>query len=139
MQKPGLSVGNGQSSPTDKTSKRPEPTKNRESIDRKAERRLIWKCDLHVLPPIAFLYMLAFIDRINIGNARIQGLEKSLNMKGQDFNIALCVFFPLYIMFEVPSNLLLRKIAPSLWLSFLMAAWGEALIIRLICGHPADS
>lgn len=95
-----------------------------EPVDRAAEKSLIRKCDLHVLPPVAFLYMLAFLDRINIGNARIQGLEKDLNMRGQDFNIALCVFFILYIICEVPSNLLLRKIAPSTWLSLIMVCWG---------------
>lgn len=95
-----------------------------EPVDRAAEKSLIRKCDLHVLPPVAFLYMLAFLDRINIGNARIQGLEKDLNMKGQDFNIALCVFFILYIICEVPSNLLLREIAPSTWLSLIMVCWG---------------
>lgn len=99
-----------------------------EPVDRAAEKSLTRKCDLHVLAPVAFLYMLAFLDRINIGNARIQGLEKDLNMKGQDFNIALCVFFILYIICEVPSNLLLRKIAPSTWLSLIMVCWGIIMI-----------
>lgn len=72
--------------------------------------------------------MLCFIDRINIGNARIQGLEKSLNMKDNDFNVALLVFFPLYILCEVPSNVLIRKIAPSTWLTMLMVAWGKSVM-----------
>lgn len=99
-----------------------------EPIDRKAEQRLRRKCDLHVLPPLCILYMLCFIDRINIGNARIQGLEKSLNMKDNDFNIALLVFFPLYILCEVPSNVLIRKFAPSTWLTMLMVAWGKSVM-----------
>ena len=97
---------------------------NLDPIDIAAEKKLLWKCDLHVLPMISLLYLLAFIDRINIGNARIQGLEKDLHMKGQDYNIALFVFFIPYIVFEIPSNLLLRKLAPSTWLSFLMFGWG---------------
>lgn len=99
-----------------------------EPIDRKAEQRLRRKCDLHVLPPLCILYMLCFIDRINIGNARIQGLEKSLNMKDNDFNIALLVFFPLYILCEVPSNVLIRKFAPSTWLTMLMVVWGKSVM-----------
>lgn len=95
-----------------------------EPIDRAAEKRLIRKCDLYVLPVLSLLYTLAFMDRINIGNARLQGLEKDLNMKGQDYNVALFVFFIPYILFEVPSNLLIRKIAPSTWLSFIMILWG---------------
>lgn len=96
-----------------------------EPIDRKAEQRLLRKCDFHVLPPLCLLYVLCFIDRINIGNARIQGLEESLNMKENDFNIALLVFFPFYILCEVPSNVLIREFAPSTWLTMLMVAWGK--------------
>ena len=95
-----------------------------EPIDKVAEKKLLLKCDLHVLPMISLLYMLAFIDRINIGNARIQGLEKDLNMTGNNYNIALFMFFIPYILFEVPSNIIIRKIAPSTWLSFIMVCWG---------------
>ncbi|KAI9878608.1 MAG: hypothetical protein M1830_000427 [Pleopsidium flavum] len=97
---------------------------NLEPIDRAAEKRLLLKLDLHVLPMITLLYMLAFVDRINIGNARIQGLEKDLHMKGQDYNIALFMFFIPYILLEVPSNILLKKVPPSTWLSFIMFCWG---------------
>ena len=93
-------------------------------IDRVAEKKLLQKCDLHVLPMISILYMLAFIDRINIGNARIQGMEKDLKMKGQDYNIALFMFFIPYCLLEVPSNIILRKVAPSTWLSSIMFCWG---------------
>ena len=93
-------------------------------IDETSEKKLIRKCDLHVVPIISFLYVLSFLDRINIGNARIQGLETDLNMSGQDYNIALLVFFIPYILFEVPSNILIRKLRPSTWLSMLMIGWG---------------
>lgn len=93
-------------------------------LDRKTERRLVWKCDRHVLPMISLLYLLAFVDRVNIGNARIQGLEEDLNMDGNDFNVALFIFFIPYILLEVPSNLILKKIAPSTWLSSIMFCWG---------------
>lgn len=102
-----------------------------EPLDRSAERKLRWKCDLHVLPMISLLYLVAFIDRVNIGNARIQGLEEDLEMKGHDYNVALFVFFIPYILFEVPSNILLRKVAPSTWLSSIMFCWGMTLISHL--------
>ena len=95
-----------------------------EPIDRAAEKKLVRKCDLYIIPVLSLLYSLSFIDRINIGNARLQGLEKDLRMKGQDYNVALFIFFVPYILFEVPSNLLIRKIAPSTWLSSLMVLWG---------------
>lgn len=88
------------------------------------EKLLRWKCDLHVVPILFVLFLFAFIDRINIGNARLQGLEADLNMTGHQFNIALFVFFIPYILFEVPSNLILKKIRPSWWISGIMFAWG---------------
>ena len=93
-------------------------------LDRSREKKLLWKLDIHVLPMISVLYMLAFIDRINIGNAKIQGLTTDLNMTGNDYNVALFVFFVPYILFEVPSNLLLKRIKPSTWLSAIMFGWG---------------
>jgi hypothetical protein len=96
----------------------------RDEIDRAAERRLLWKCDLHVVPILTVLFMFAFLDRINIGNARLMGLERDLGMTGHEYNIALFVFFVPYILFEVPSNILLKKMTPSWWLSGIMFAWG---------------
>lgn len=93
-------------------------------IDPIAEKKLLRKLDIHVLPPLFVLFLLAFLDRTNIGNAKIQGLTKDLNMEGSDYNIALFVFFIPYILFEVPSNLLLKKLAPSTWLSSIMVLWG---------------
>jgi hypothetical protein len=93
-------------------------------IDPAAEKRLLLKLDIHVVPILMFLFLLAFLDRINIGNARIQGLEKDLGMKGHDYNIALFIFFIPYILFEVPSNLVLKKVPPSWWLSGIMFCWG---------------
>lgn len=98
------------------------------SLDPVAEKKLLWKCDLRVLPPLFILFLLAFLDRTNIGNARIQGMTKDLNMQGSDYNIALFVFFIPYILFEVPSNLIIKKLAPSTWLAAIMTLWGIATI-----------
>ncbi|KAK8006106.1 tartrate transporter [Apiospora marii] len=97
-------------------------------IDPVAEKKLLWKCDLHVLPSITVLYFLAFMDRTNIGNAKIQGMTADLNMTGRDYNLALFIFFIPYILFEVPSNLIIKKLAPSTWLSLIMVLWGIATV-----------
>jgi len=97
-------------------------------IDPDAEKKLLLKCDLHVLPPLFVIFLLAFLDRTNIGNAKIQGLEADLDMHGNDYNIALLVFFVPYILFEIPANLLLKKMAPSTWLSLIMILWGISTI-----------
>lgn len=100
-------------------------SKSEDAIDPVAEKKLMRKCDLHVIPILFVLFLLAFIDRINIGNARLQGLEKDLGMDGHDFNVALFIFFIPYILCEVPSNIILKKIAPSTWLSGIMISWGK--------------
>ena len=111
-----------------------DSTKSLEPIDKVAEKKLVRKCDWHVLPMISLLYLFAFIDRINIGNARIQGLEDDLHMAGNDFNVALLVFFVPYILLEVPSNILIKRIPPSIWLTFLMLCWGMCYCDRkVIC------
>ena len=55
--------------------------------DAKATSRLIRKIDWTLLPFLALLYLLSFLDRTNIGNARLAGLEKELGMKGLDYNV----------------------------------------------------
>ncbi|KAK0935149.1 hypothetical protein LTR29_013249 [Friedmanniomyces endolithicus] len=102
----------------------------RYEIDPEAEKKLLRKLDLRVVPALWFLYMLAFLDRTNIGNAKIQGLTKDLKMTGNDYNIALMIFFPSYIVFEVPSNILIKRLAPSTWLSLIMFLWGVITICQ---------
>ena len=55
----------------------------------------------------------------NIGNARLAGLEKDLNMKGEQYNIALTIFFVSYIVFEVPAKMALKYLSPRTWSKFL--------------------
>ena len=62
-----------------------------------AERRLRWKIDLYIVPIVALLYALCTIDRVNIGNARLAGLERTLNLHGNDFNALLSVCYVSYI------------------------------------------
>lgn len=99
-------------------------------IDPALERKVVRKCDLHVVPILTVLFLFAFLDRINIGNARILGLEEDLGMGGHQYNIALFVFFIPYILFEVPSNMLLKRIKPSVWLSGIMAGWGIVTVCQ---------
>lgn len=62
-------------------------------IDPAAEKRLLWKMDFRIVPPLFVLFLMAFLDRVNIGNAKIQGLTTDLHMVGDQYNIALFIFF----------------------------------------------
>lgn len=82
-------------------------------------RKLIWKLDVHLLPPLFLLWFVSLIDRLNIGSAKIFGIEKDLNMdpRGTDFNVALITTMVGLILFDVPSNYLLKTLRPSLVLT----------------------
>ena len=82
------------------------------------------KIDFRVIPFLCILYLLAFLDRVNIGNARSFGLAKDLNLKSVEYNTALTMFFVPYIIFEIPSNVLLKKLSPRVWLSTCMFCFG---------------
>ncbi|RPB04530.1 MFS general substrate transporter [Choiromyces venosus 120613-1] len=88
------------------------------------ERKLLAKIDLRLLPVLTILYILAFLDRVNISNAVIFGLKEDLNLGGVEYNTALTIFFVPYILFEIPSNILMKKLRPHLWLSICMFLFG---------------
>lgn len=57
-------------------------------------------------------------------SARVQGIEKDLGMTGTDFNVAISVLFVGYILGQIPSNLILSRVRPSLYLAGFVALWG---------------
>jgi len=99
-------------------------------IDPYLERRMLRKIDLHLIAPLWILFMLGFMDRINLGNVRVLGILKELHLTGNKFNIALQVFFVPYILLEIPSNIALRKLSPSTWIAALAFLWGIACMCQ---------
>ncbi|KAL2852230.1 major facilitator superfamily domain-containing protein [Aspergillus pseudodeflectus] len=93
------------------------------------QKKLLRKMDLQIMPMLTTLYLFAFLDRGNIGNAKIEGLIEDLNMTGSEFNLCLSAFFFTYAAFELPSNLILKRLRPSIWLPALMIAWGTVMTL----------
>ncbi|KAB5517377.1 putative MFS transporter [Coniochaeta sp. 2T2.1] len=93
-------------------------------IDKRLTRSGLWKLDRRIVPTLAILFLCSFLDRTNVGNARLYGLEKDLNMTDHQYDTGLAVFYATYIVSEVPSNLVLKKVTPRIWLSCLTFAWG---------------
>ncbi|KAI5356533.1 putative major facilitator superfamily, MFS transporter superfamily [Septoria linicola] len=94
----------------------------------KEVKKILRKVDYRLPSVLAILYLFSFLDRSNIGNAKIAGMTKTLKMTGHDYNIALTVFFFPYALFMIPSNLILKKVRPATWLAFLMTCWGTAMM-----------
>ncbi|TLD05487.1 uncharacterized protein PgNI_09253 [Pyricularia grisea] len=97
-------------------------------FDPKAVRKLRMKMDLYLVPTVALLYLFCFIDRANIGNARIAGLEKDLGLTGNDYNIILSVFYISYILFEIPATVLCKWMGPGWFLPATSLLFGIASI-----------
>ncbi|KAK5736137.1 hypothetical protein LTR17_007659 [Elasticomyces elasticus] len=93
------------------------------------ERRILRKIDFRLVPLLAVLYVICFIDRSNIGNAKIAGMEEELKLHGLMYNTALTMFFISYGLFEVPSNIILKMMRPSVWIAILMFAWGTVMTL----------
>ncbi|KEY68019.1 hypothetical protein S7711_08378 [Stachybotrys chartarum IBT 7711] len=88
------------------------------------ERKLVRKLDVHLIPLIMCLYLFSFLDRVNIGNARLYGLEEDLGLSSSQFQVAVSILFVTYLLFEVPSNLVLKLFTPRRWLAFIAVSWG---------------
>ena len=95
------------------------------------EAKLVTKIDLHVIPFLCIMYLLAFLDRVNIANANVFGLSAELDLvRDNRYNTALVIFFVPYILFEIPSNVLLKKMKPRIWLSLCMFAFGLVTMLQ---------
>lgn len=91
-------------------------------------RKLMLKIDICVVPLTCLLYVLAFLDRVNVSNANVYGMSEDLNMTGNKFNTALAIFFVPYVIAEIPSNWLMKKFKPHVWLTGCMTLFGVCLL-----------
>ena len=94
------------------------------------ETRTIRKLQWRVLPFIFLLYVVAYLDRINIGFAALT-MNKELGISSQQFGLLVGTFFFGYFLFEIPSNLLLHRIGARIWIARILVTWG---IIAMLTG-----
>lgn len=89
-----------------------------------AERALVWKFDLRILPVLAVMYLFNSLDKSNLGNAKTAGLEKTLGLKNDQYNIILSVFFVPYVLTAPFLGILGKKLGPNRVLPCMMFAFG---------------
>ncbi|KAK7752184.1 hypothetical protein SLS62_005928 [Diatrype stigma] len=99
------------------------------------EKSLLRKLDVRLLPAVGILYLLSFLDRSNVGNARIEGMLDDLHMLGDEYLTGLTLYFVGYVLFEVPCNIILKRTTPRLWLPTLTIAWG---VVATLLGIVQD-
>ncbi|EXJ84243.1 hypothetical protein A1O3_04910 [Capronia epimyces CBS 606.96] len=87
------------------------------------EKKLKRKLDLVLFPTLLAFYILNYIDRNALGFTKIVGIQKDLNLTSTQFATCLSILYVGYCLFQVPSNLMLSKSKPSLYLPFWMGIW----------------
>jgi MFS family permease len=100
------------------------------SIDAAAERRLVRKFDLRILPILSVMYLFNALDKANLGNAKTNGLEKDLGMLGTNqYNIVLSVFFVPYVLTAPFLAIVGKKYGPSRVLPAMMFTFGSMTVL----------
>ncbi|KAH9843442.1 MFS transporter [Teratosphaeria destructans] len=99
--------------------------------DKQRTRKLVRELDFHILPLCAWIYLLNYLDRGNIGNSKILNSEtgddllQQTGMTSTDYAVAISLFSIAYTLFDVPSNYIMKRyVRPSRWLAALLCCWG---------------
>ncbi|KAJ4375151.1 hypothetical protein N0V83_002235 [Neocucurbitaria cava] len=94
-----------------------------DEIDPEIEKRVRRKLDYHIVPLVAALYLLAFLDRSNIGNARIAGMEEDLDLDSASYTWLLTIFYISYITFSFLA-IGWKVVPPHIWAAGCVFCWG---------------
>ncbi|PIJ51892.1 MFS transporter [Erwinia sp. OLTSP20] len=94
-------------------------------------RKITWK----LIPFLCLCYLAAYLDRINIGLAKLQ-MASDLALSETAFGLGAGLFFVGYILFEVPSNLILQRVGAKIWIARIMITWGLLSTATLLVQTP---
>ena len=86
------------------------------ALNKKLLRRIDWR----LMPTITVMFLMNYLDRINISNARIAGLQDDLGMSDTMWSTAISLFYVGYLIGQLPGNLWLAKVRPSILLPSMM-------------------
>ncbi|KAI1868231.1 hypothetical protein JX265_007054 [Neoarthrinium moseri] len=87
------------------------------------ESALLRKIDLRMMPLMMIIYVLNYLDRNNIAMARLGNFERDIGLVGTQYNTIISVFFVGYILTQIPTNMILNRMRPSIFLPGVMCAW----------------
>ena len=113
------------------------PAANKASpvLEGAAYKAVFSKIDWRLIPLLLIAYMVAYLDRINIGYAQLQ-MKQTLPFDDAVYGLGAGIFFVGYFLFEVPSNLLLEKIGARKTLLRIMVLWGLAACAMMFVSTP---
>lgn len=95
------------------------------------------KAQWRLLPFLILLYIVAYLDRINVSFAAL-GMNQELGLSQTAYGFGAGIFFLGYVLFEVPSNLILAKVGPRVWIARIMVSWGAATVALALAAGPSS-
>jgi ACS family tartrate transporter-like MFS transporter len=87
------------------------------------EARVIAKAVVRLVPFIAVLYFVAFLDRVNVGYAALT-MNLDIGLSATAYGAGAGIFFLGYVLFEIPSNLIMERVGARIWIARIMMTWG---------------
>ncbi|KAI8370772.1 major facilitator superfamily domain-containing protein [Choanephora cucurbitarum] len=94
------------------------------------ERKLVRKLDTRLLPFLSFMYLFSSLDRSSLGNAVLDNFEQDIGITPDQFNTCVTIFYAGFLIFQIPSNILLKRFTAKRWLPLLMICWGSIAILH---------
>ena len=104
------------------------------AADASRERQIVAKVSWRLLPYLFLLYVVAYIDRINVGVAK-EALSRDLGLDPAVFGFGAGIFFLGYFLFELPSNLVLERVGARIWIARIMVVWGLVTIAMMFVAN----
>ncbi|KAI0090137.1 MFS general substrate transporter [Irpex rosettiformis] len=106
------------------------------------EKKLVRKLDMRIMPIACILYLFAFLDRSNLGNARLQGFPQDVlrgDPTGNLFDWTNTAFFISYIIFQVPATITSKLYPPRIWIGCAVIGWGISSTLLSTAFDPAGA
>lgn len=94
------------------------------------------KVSMRILPLLLICYLVAYLDRVNVGFAKLQ-MAADLHLSDAVYGLGAGIFFLGYFIFEVPSNLILHRVGARLWIARIMITWGVISALTMFVTTPA--
>lgn len=114
-----------------------QPLESRTSFTAADSKSAARKVGRRIIPFLGLLYMLSFLDRVNIGFAKAE-LQTSLGIDAAAYGLGAGIFFIGYILFEVPSNLIMHRVGARRWLARIMVTWGVVAAAMVFVHGPVS-
>ncbi|MGG1944558.1 MFS transporter [Trinickia sp. NRRL B-1857] len=102
------------------------------SFEAATYRKVSWR----LLPLLLVCYLVAYLDRVNVGFAKLQ-MASALHLSDAVYGLGAGIFFLGYFLFEIPSNLILHRVGARLWVARIMVSWGVISALTMFVTTPA--